>query len=281
MIQLPGNKQFAGMQIGKDGEVKNVSAIYIGGPENVPLQVWMKQQQKEEIVVTLTEENGTFIVPSGYTRIQAFLVGGGGGGNVGFRQWYSSGGEYVGYDYCGGGGGGGGYTLMTSVIEVKPSQKIEYKVGRGGKGKEIYGYGEEGGDTTFGAFTALGGNKIKENTNWKHEYSHKQYESEWEYTFRLGMPGGSRGGNGAFFGSAGEGFQNGTPTYGENRGQGVSTREFEKADGRLYSTGGDGVNTSPAKTVDGKNYGDGGSGGTLSVKAGNGATGIIIVRCFN
>ena len=76
---------------------------------------------RKKVLIEVVEEltsSGTFIVPSGCTSIDAFVVGAGGGGG--------SGGSYY-----PGAGGGAGYTKVYYGISVTPGQKLTVKIGQG------------------------------------------------------------------------------------------------------------------------------------------------------
>ena len=87
----------------------------------------------------------SFTVPAGVTTVNVMVVAGGGGG----------GGST---DRTAGGGGGGG--LICTTLAVTPGQVIPISVGAGGAaGPKTAGAsaGSLGGNSTFGALTALGG----------------------------------------------------------------------------------------------------------------------------
>lgn len=89
--------------------------------------------------------NGTFTPPSGLGSLDVLIVGGGGGGG--------------GYRRGSGGGGAGGLRWETGVTVNQPSYSVQ--IGAGGAGgttsNNATGDGESGGDTAFGALTAVGG----------------------------------------------------------------------------------------------------------------------------
>lgn len=87
---------------------------------------------------------GQYIVPAGVTKLDVLIVaaGGGGGGN-GQRS--------------GGGGGGGGGIVLLSNLSVTPSTTYNITVGSGGVGGNAYGYGQNGGNSSFGTYIAYGG----------------------------------------------------------------------------------------------------------------------------
>ena len=86
----------------------------------------------------------TWTVPASISSVDVFVVAGGGGGGMSNGSTPS-----------GGGGGGGGIVLATGV-SVTPSSSVTVKTGFGGQG----GYcspGNPGGNSAFGALTAVGG----------------------------------------------------------------------------------------------------------------------------
>lgn len=90
-------------------------------------------------VVAITE-NGNWECPAGVTNIQLLLVGGGAGGGYG----------------VGGGGGAGGVCYKASH-PVTPGATYAAVIGAGGAAKSSNGQGNDGANTTFMGFTALGG----------------------------------------------------------------------------------------------------------------------------
>jgi len=85
---------------------------------------------------------GTFTVPTGVTQVDVLVVaGGGGGGGIG-------------------GGGGGGGVIYRPALPVTPGGTVAFSVGLGGQSSGGYdngGQGADGGNSTFGTLTALGG----------------------------------------------------------------------------------------------------------------------------
>lgn len=191
-------------------------------------------------------------VPSGFSQVDIFCVGGGGGGGAG-----SVPGSRL---YLGGFGGGGGYTSTVLNISVSGGQVLNCSVGGGGTGGVR---GSTGGTSTVyrsGALlcSANGGNGGTTGTSGR------------------GGNGGSGGGAGAWGDtrrgdqseSAGNGGSNGSNggnssgnTNAGGSGQGSSTYGFN---GVLYSGGG----------------GGGGSrqSGAYTWNGGNGGSGIILIR---
>jgi hypothetical protein len=95
----------------------------------------------------LTSGSGNFNVPTGVTKLVVELYGAGGAGGVGA---IACSGANPGRATGGGGGGSGGY--LKTYIPVSSGQSISYSVGVGGNSNS-----QAGGNTTFGTFTAPGG----------------------------------------------------------------------------------------------------------------------------
>jgi hypothetical protein len=105
--------------------------------------------------------SGTYVVPSGVTKIIVYVQAAGGGGGSG-----ATGLDSIGPIVAGGGGGGGSAgQWKTAVIEVTPGQNINYSVGSGGVGgtgrtapNTGGASGSAGGSTIFGGIACVGGN---------------------------------------------------------------------------------------------------------------------------
>lgn len=139
------------------------------------------------------------------TYIDLFLVGGGAsGGNA---------------------GGGGGYTGTYRRIRVTRGQTIRVIIGAGAKHSSS---GDVGGDTSFGEYTAKGGNKQNGGSGGG---GPKTYTND---TKANGADGGSDGANGK------DGLLESTGPISGGKGQGTTTREFGEPDGDLYAGGGGG-----------------------------------------
>lgn len=230
----------------------------------------------------------TWTVPRGVKKVRIFLVGGGGAG--GYGDTYSTGNS----DYregfsVGGGGGGGGYTASYFNIPVTPLGTNEIIVGKGGIAGGRYQTPEarKGGTSYFNTYFAEGG-----------------FGGEGEYASTT-MRGGN-GGNGGS-GGGGGGFQYSVTIYGDKdimlnypngasgingsngatvanssphsggkggTGQGTTTREFGKPDGKLYSSAGVHLGSSITNTGNG---GRGEATGTNGYGK-SGDDGIVIVE---
>lgn len=91
--------------------------------------------------------SGTYTPTSGTISILVEMIGAGGGGGGGSQ----------GIGAPGGGGGGGGGSYLRKFI-LSPAASYAYAVGAGGAGGAAgANAGANGGDTTFGSFTAPGG----------------------------------------------------------------------------------------------------------------------------
>jgi hypothetical protein len=91
--------------------------------------------------------SGTYTKPSGASWVQVTLWGGGGSGGASFSAG------------CGAGGGGGMY-FQQIFPASSLSSTVTVTIGAGGAGVIAQGAGNDGGNTTFGAYaTAFGGKK--------------------------------------------------------------------------------------------------------------------------
>lgn len=100
--------------------------------------------------ITTFKEDGNFTVPAGVVELEAFIVGGGGGGAVptGVRNSYKAGAK-----------GLGGVVLYQSNIPFTDGQVFAVTVGSAGVGATKEGVaGTNGGASSFGSYTAAGGN---------------------------------------------------------------------------------------------------------------------------
>ena len=189
--------------------------------------------------------------------VDIFLVGGGGGGGYG-------GGINTNNARS---GGGGGYTK--SVAQISLTEGIDYPVaiGAGGDAGITDTCGGDGGSSSIFGETANGGRGGRSSSNAPTNFSN----------------GGSGGGQGITGSGGTDGGNGANSTTSSGLGQGTSTREFYEIDANtsatLYSSGGRSINQSPSSSGD-DNTGDGGDGvpNTLSITAGNGGSGIVIIR---
>ena len=183
----------------------------------------------------------TYTIPVGFSRMDAFAVGGGG---LGSSSDYSN--------KTGGGGGGGGYTKTVKGIAITPGQTLACTVGPGatssvnGNPSTIVRNG-----TTL--ISAGGGKGIQKSSS--------------------GSDGGSGGGRGN---SSGDGYAGGSDGRDGGgglyvgSGQGSTTRAFGEPSGTLYAGGGGGGAGKNGSGGTGGS-GGGGKGGNLSSNGSNGS----------
>lgn len=247
----------------------------------------------------IAKQNGSYeirLLSSGKLKMSLdmpcdiFLVGGGGGGGRGQTE-----GQYA--ELCGGGGGGGGYTLTETEQTLYAIREYSVVIGAGGKATS----GTSGNPTNGGSSgifaddsslsLSVSGGKGARNGQ------------------RTAGNGGSGGGRGAAFDSTNNeaGASNGE-TDGEQvtaESQGTTTRAFGEEGGALYAGGGGGsgcitsvqdplTNKTPGKAGGsggggkGGTWGEagkngtantgGGGGGSYNLQAGDGGSGIVIIR---
>jgi hypothetical protein len=218
----------------------------------------------------------TWIVPSGVTLIDVFLVGGGGGGG--------------GSD---GAGGGGGFVYAKSGLAVSPNQEWTILVGAGGSGGPISGHpGYFGEASEF----RLGSNILRVEGGFPGGSYYSATRNGVLILVGKGGDGGSGGSSvaahGVGSGAGGSDGGNGdcyTSTYCgtagnysdgfgiDNRNLGVlpinpykTTRSFGDYDGTVYSGGGGGGTYNRSGWTGAGGVGGGGNGGYRNQKGGNG-----------
>lgn len=218
--------------------------------------------------VTITSSR-SYTVPTGYTKMDVFCVGGGSGG------YYGN--EASGWD-VGGAGGGGGYTKTVTGIAVSGGQSLSITVGSGGGGGSR--------SDNYRAPTAGGTSSVSRSGTVLCSASGGKITDDPDYGY--GSNGGSGGGDGAdalnrYRERAGRGGSNGSDgsgageydeaydTYGGN-GQGTTTRAWGSSSGTLYSGGGGGGALDTYMPGPGGSGGGGAGGGWRSV-AGTANTG--------
>ena len=192
--------------------------------------------------------SGKFIINEDI-EIDAFLVGGGGGGNGMTDQ----------YNVWTGPGGGGGYTKTIKNISIVANDEYDIVVGAGGNGTLDVLAGTGGTTTAFNE-SALGGNGAYNKRGGKGG-SGGSSASPINSTTRYG---GTDGGNGESY-----------DKYAGGAGQGTTTREFGENTGSLYASGGNAISASGNSGE--KNTGNGGSGSRNKV-GGNGGSGVVVIR---
>lgn len=248
-------------------------------------------QKEMELVTEELKKSGTWTPPAGCKKVDAFLVGGGGGGSV-WNVYNKVNPDEEG-NYSDANGGGGGYTKTYYDIPVNTGEAISFTIGNGGAG--AYGSyqstAEEGGKTWFkdsNTYYANGGKPGK--TPIDGSYS--------SYGGDGGSGGGCSGGKGGTNGGNGATKRAGT-TAGKGQGystkcpfDGYSTRVFSGGGGSAgngYANGGD-SSAGDSYSSNGNSWGTsgkantgGGGGGKWSgdtSQAGSGGSGIIILRYY-
>lgn len=235
----------------------------------------------ERILIEVIEEltkSGTWTAPPGCYTVDAFLVGGGGGGSCYVDRASQPNAEAN--------GGGGGYCNTFYKIPVLPGSRYAYTIGAGGKGGSTIN-GKDGGYTQFAnsSYRVNGGSGGKS-------------ENDINSGGNGGSGGGAGGGSGGTNGSDGVG-KNSNPGYGQSSSTRCPFSGYESVnfsggggsagDKRGYGYAGDdsaGNSTNnlgyPGGRISGKNNRGGGGGGAWSVSLNSydisGGSGIIILR---
>lgn len=233
-----------------------IGIIIIG---SIYLFIPQKTLATTEVEFTSSQD---WVVPTGVTLVDVFIVGGGSGGGA----WS-----------CGINGGGGGYTKSYFGVSVTPNETISITIGTGGAGNDCMGV--SGGYSQFKDAT----------------YKADGADAN---TFSGGSGGGKQCGYGN---TSGNGGSDGSAGYGGvgcdlngGTGQGTTTRKFAEPAGDLYAGGGGGGGFGAGAGAGGvggggngtggigdnatPNSGGGGGGGGSGGSGGNGADGIVIVR---
>jgi len=199
----------------------------------------------------LFTSSGIFTVPAGITMVYITMCGGGGGGNCGIL--------------AGGGGGGAGGYVVKYPYPVNPTSSYTVIVGTGGSGgiSTIAQAGTNGGNTTFGNLTVLGGVGA----------------SSWDGSGGAGR--GISGASGSWNGADGtpSGASGGSPVggYGGN-GNGIGYNAVGGGGGgSMFGAGGTGGGNS-MNGGNGSGYGSGGGGGGGAANGGNGAPCFVLVE---
>ena len=207
-------------------------------------------------IITI-KESGTYTVPTGTIRIDAFIVGAGGGGGLPVAPTSNS-------SYTAGHKGKGGSAVYYENIPFTKGEEISVTIGLAGKGATTANTaGVNGGDTSFGDYTAAGGKGGAAGT--------------------IASPSvGSDGSMACPFGAIDSESIADTALFGADGGDG-STTTTALAGGT--TGGGKGANSSTAASS-ATFYGAGGGGGTIykswvstTIRAtGDGYDGIVILR---
>lgn len=242
-----------------------------------------------ELWLTFTQ-NSTYTIPDGYSKIDAFAVGGGGGAN-------SSNANYE------GNGGGGGYTGVIYGVGVSPGESLSIGIGAG----NIYSSSAITGSSRGGSsFVSRTSGKILEAKGGGHG------DADSTPGMANGGSGGGAGvdvgGVGKISGNGGSDGSDGGRTSGGNSGNGnygtgqhTTTRAW--GNGTLYAGGGGGGNRygpyngySPGTGGAGgggngamgggagangaANTGGGAGGGSLNGGGGTGGSGIVLLHVY-
>ena len=216
---------------------------------------------QSDLWLTFTSSQ-SYTIPTGYSKMDAFAVGGGGGSH----STYSS---------RGGTGGGGGYTKTVKNITVSGGQVANVIVGNGGTAgvdgsassvringtlfcEALGGHGSPHGVSGYDGGGGSGGG-IPTNAGGSNKYGGK---------------GGSDGSNGYYAGitsdTSGGIIPDSTSDY-TCRGQHATTRAW--GNGTIYSGAGGGGTHSPNGGITGGSGGAGGGGNGTNALNGNGANG--------
>ena len=226
----------------------------------------------------------TWTVPSGVSMVQVLVVGGGGGG---------------GYEFAG--GGGGGAANYDAAFSVTPGASVTVTIGVGGAAApNISSKGVNGGQSAFGAKTAIGGGGGGSNGNKNGADGGSGGGAAYKTssgTGGVGNPGkdggtaGSNGGGGG--GGMGVAGSNGATNVGGNGGNGVDysaifASTFGDPSYRGWVSGGGGGCGWSSTGTSGKggaywpvqnNTGGGGVGGwTSSYQGTPGSSGVVVVQ---
>lgn len=205
-------------------------------------------------IITI-KESGTYTVPNGTIRIDVFMVGAGGGGGLPVAPTSN---------YTAGHKGKGGSTVYYENIPFTKGEEISVTIGLAGKGATTANTaGTDGGDTSFGDYTAAGGKGGAKGTN-------------------TSTSAGNDGSMACPFGAIDSESITDTALFGADGGDG-STTTTALAGGA--TGGGKGANRS-TNASSATFYGAGGGGGTIYKswvsttirKTGDGHDGIVILR---
>lgn len=187
------------------------------------------------ILIVTIKATQTYTIPVGFTKMDTFTVGGGGGahsGDIGSSGQYGAG--------RGGGGAGGGFTKTVKGTAISAGKVLSCTVGAGGAGaiqptkQQETTWGGPGGTTSI----IMDGVMIN-SASGGHDSSYG------------GANGGSGGGGTGYYvpysndSSSGTGGSDGSDgasdssgSYYGGKGQGSTTRAFGEPSGTLYGSGG-------------------------------------------
>lgn len=230
-----------------------------------------------ELWLTYTS-NSIYTIPLGYTKLDAFAVGGGGNASVASRDRFGT-------------GGGGGYTKQVNNVSVSSGDSIAIVVGSG----QQYITNEPAGSSTVAKNSSIiltaGGGYCGEASSPVLMGKGGSGGGEGANTSAAQARAGDGGSNGANGGKNADGWQGGY-------GQGTTTRAW--GTGTLYAGGGGGGNRYDGHIAgaggaggggngaggggNGSNgtagTGGGGGGGSLNGRGGLGGSGIVLLHVY-
>lgn len=137
---------------GRTDNPHGVTAAQIGAATDSSVRDIISRQKWVLLASYLTAGAFTFTVPAGYSKLGAYMIGGGGSGAGAQGEVYA----------CTGGASGYGKNIIMSVSQ---GQQISGVVGAGGASVTGRGVGNTGGTTSFGGNTVLGGEGGKVGTS--------------------------------------------------------------------------------------------------------------------
>lgn len=254
---------------------------------------------QSEVWKTYTS-SGSYTIPTGYTKVDIFCVGGGSSGRTAAYAKKSSGLK------CAGGGGGGGYTKTVNGVSVSAGDVLNVVVGAGGAGSTAA-------STSYGTsyYNAGGASSVSRSGTTLCTASGGSVDNYWgtgaPHDADNGCNGGSGGGEAAYPMAAGSaGGSNGSRGGGDDggKGQGTTTRAWGSSTGTLYAGGGGGGAVQSSSndyqagaggaggggngwgTAGSANTGGGGGGGNYmqgyptKTSSGAGGSGIVLLHVY-
>jgi len=175
--------------------------------------------------------SGMWRVPAGVSFVNVLVIAGGGGGGGGWE----------------GGGGGAGGLIYATGVSVTPDTWIQVIVGKGGYGSRRYSLVQNGENSIFGSYTAIGGGAAGAEAN-----------TASIFPFQSDPRSGGSGGGGCHGTPSGNTFVgSGTAGQGSNGGQGYSLNPFVGGGGGGASSIGTNATASAA--------GNGGAGRSITI----------------
>ena len=175
--------------------------------------------------------SGMWYVPTGIAVVNILVIAGGGGGGGGWE----------------GGGGGAGGLIYATGVSVTPGTWIQVIIGKGGYGSRRYSLVQNGENSIFGSYTAIGGGAAGAEAN-----------TASIFPFQSDPRSGGSGGGGSHGTPSGNTFGgSGTAGQGSNGGQGYSLNPFVGGGGGGASSIGTNATASAA--------GNGGAGRSITI----------------